>query len=189
MNTKKNSLPIFFASLILASLACTISVGGPDYPADPVPFSENDVINLKTQIEQAMLVGAETGTVNLQITEVQLTSYLIQKMGEQANPPFTDPQVLLRDNQMQILGKIQSGIFTANMSIVLDVTIDENGQPQIDIASAEFGPVPLPSGLKEAAGSAIDEAFTGSLGPVATGFRLETIAIADGLMTLTGRTK
>ena len=147
------------------------------------------MINLKTQIEQAITTGAETGMVTLQITEVQLTSYLIQKMGDQANPPFTDPQVLLRDNQMQILGKIQSGIFTANMSIILDVTIDESGQPKIEIASADFGPVPLPSGLNDAISSAIDEAFTGSLGPVATGFRLETITIADGTMTLTGRTK
>jgi hypothetical protein len=31
------------------------------------------------------------------------------------------------------------------------------------------------------------EAFTGSFGPVATGLRIETITIADGIMTLTGR--
>jgi hypothetical protein len=35
----------------------------------------------------------------------------------------------------------------------------------------------------------IKEAYTGALGPVATGFRLETIVIANGTMTLTGRTK
>jgi hypothetical protein len=35
----------------------------------------------------------------------------------------------------------------------------------------------------------ITEAFTGSLGPVATGFRLESIDIANGLMTVTGRIK
>ena len=189
MNNPKISLPIFLVSLALASLACSIFVGGPDYPANPLPFSQNDVTNLQTQIEQAMAVGAETGTVTLQITEVQLTSYLIQKMGEQVNPPFTDPQVRLRDNQMQILGKIQRSILTANMSIVLNVTLDENGQPKIEIASADFGPLPLPAGLNEAVSSAIGEAFTGSLGPVATGFRLETIAIADGTLTLTGRTK
>jgi hypothetical protein len=33
----------------------------------------------------------------------------------------------------------------------------------------------------------ITEAYTGSLGPVATGFRLERIDIANGLMTVMGR--
>jgi hypothetical protein len=41
--------------------------------------------------------------------------------------------------------------------------------------------------LKQSLAALIKEAYTGSLGPVATGFRLETISIANGLMTVTGR--
>jgi hypothetical protein len=67
--------------------------------------------------------------------------------------------------------------------------VDESGQPKIEIASADFGPFPAPNGLKEALTAAIKEAFTGSLGPVATGLRIETISIADGVMTITGRIK
>lgn len=189
MKPKHPGLTFLFATLTLASLACAIFVGGPDYPAQPIPFSTEAVDSLKTQIEQAMITGAETGTVTLQINESQLTSYLTLKLNEQANPPFTDPQVFLRNGQMQMFGKIQRGVFTANMAIVMNVTVSEAGQTQIEIASADFGPFPAPEGLNSAISSAISEAFTGSLGPVATGFRLETIAIADGIMTLTGRIK
>ncbi|MEW6405437.1 MAG: hypothetical protein AB1649_26900, partial [Chloroflexota bacterium] len=90
---------------------------------------------------------------------------------------------------IQVLGKIQRGIFLANMAIVFTATVDENGQQKIEVVSADFGPFPAPEGLNSLVSSVVDEAFTGSLGPVATGFRLETITIADGLMTVTGRIK
>jgi hypothetical protein len=189
MDTKKSASFISLASLALASLACTIFIGGPAYPANPIPYSPEAVESLRTQMEQAMITGAETGVVTLQINESQITSYLAQKLQEQANPPFTEPQVLLRSGQMQIFGKINRGIFTANMAIVLNAGIDENGQPKMEIVSADFGPFPAPEGLNSAISSVISEAYAGSLGPVATGFRIETITIADGTMTLTGRIK
>lgn len=189
MNKKRIALPVFLLILVLTSLACTIFVGGPEYPANPIPFSVEAVESLRLQIEQAMIAGAQTGVVTLQINESQLTSYLILKLQERGNPPFTDPQVLLRDGQIQVLGKIQRGIFAANMAIILSATVDENGQQKIEVTSADFGPFPAPQGLNSAISSVIDEAFTGSLGPVATGFRLETITIADGIMTVTGRIK
>ena len=142
------------------------------------------------QIEQALASGAETGVITLQITETQLTSFISDKMALQTNPPFTDPQVFLRDGQMKLYGKVDRGIFSANILLAMNVRIDEaTGKPKIEIASADFGPFPTPEGLNTAITAVLDEAFTGSLGPVAVGFRLESITIADGLMTLTGRIK
>ena len=131
-------------------------------------------------------------TVNL--TEPQITSYLATRL--QADPSLqqsdkkpliTDPQVYLRDGQMQIYGKTQQGIFTANIGILVNVGVDANGQPQIEVASADFGPFPAPEGLKDAITALVREAYTGSLGPVATGLRIESISIANGVMTITGR--
>ena len=111
-------------------------------------------------------------------------------MAVRENPPFTDPQVFLRDNQMQLYGKITRGYFTANMLIAATVGIDPtSGAPKIEITSADFGPFPAPEGLNAAINAVVAEAFTGSFGPVAVGFRLESIVIADGVMTMTGRIK
>jgi hypothetical protein len=190
MKTKKLSLTFFFVLLLLTSLACSVFVGGPDYPQQTVTASPDEALSMQTQIEQALLAGAESGIVTLQITESQLTSYIAEKISAKENPPFTDPQVTLRDGQMKLYGKVKQGMFAANMLITMNVGIDPtSGMPKIEIASADFGPVPAPEGVNSAISAVIDEAFTGSMGPVATGFRLETITIADGVMTLTGRIK
>jgi hypothetical protein len=190
MKTKTFPLTFFFIFLLLASMACTIFVGGPEYPTQTVPVSTEEVQNMQSQIEQALIAGAETGLVTLQITESQLTSYIALKMQEQTNPPFTEPQIFLRNGQMQMVGKIDRGMFAANMLITMNVTVDPTTNlPKIEIASADFGPFPAPEGLNAAISAVIEEAFTGSLGPVALGFRLEAISIADGIMTLTGRIK
>jgi hypothetical protein len=60
---------------------------------------------------------------------------------------------------------------------------------KIDVTSADFGPLPIPDPLKEAITTGIQEAHTVRLRPVATGFRLEPIAITDGTMTIVGRIK
>lgn len=186
----KNFFYLFIVSLVISSLACSINVGGPDYPEQTIPSSPADAQALRDMIQQAMVTGAETGSITLSITESQITGFMAEKLSQQENPPFTNPQILLRNGQMQMYGKITRGWFTANMLIIMNVIIDETtGQPKIQIASADFGPFPAPEGINNAISAIIDEAFTGSFGPVASGFRLQTIAIADGVMTITGRIK
>jgi hypothetical protein len=190
MTSKKSSLFLFFFALALASMACTIFVGGPDYPEQTITVSENEVLNMHTLTEQAFISGAESGVVTLQFTEAQLTSYIALKLQEQTNPPFSEPQILLRDGQMKLYAKKSSGFIAANILITMNIGIDEtSGLPKIEIAEVDFGPIPAPEGINNAISAVIGEAFTGSLGPVATGFRLESISIADGVMTMTGRIK
>jgi len=185
----RNRILLTLTALLLASLACSIFVGGPEYPEGAIPVSAEAVQSLQSQIEAAVLAGAQTGAITLQITQEQITSYLAFKMASQQNPAFRDPQVYLWDSQMKIYGKVERGYLNANVLVALDVGVDEQGQPKIEIASADFGPFPAPNGLKQSITAAITEAYTGSLGPVATGFRLESIEIANGLMTVTGRIK
>jgi len=195
MKINRPGLPLFLLILIITSLACTIFVGGPDYSnLPPIPVSAEAAESIKAEIKRAFEAGLETGVVTINITEPQITSYLAARLQTDASlqqsdkkPLMTDPQVYLRDGQMQIYGKTQQGIFTANIAIIITMGVDANGQPLIDITSADFGPFPVPEGLKDAITAMVREAYTGSLGPVATGLRIETISIASGVMTVTGR--
>ncbi len=194
MTRTKTILPIFLLTLILTSLACTINVGGPDYSALPtIPVSTEAAQSIQDEIKRALDEGVTTGTITLNFTEPQITSYIAARLQndptlQQDNKPLiNDPQVYLLNGQMQIYGKTIQGMFTANIGIIVNVGVDENGQPKIEIASADFGPLPAPNGLKEAISAMVREAYTGSLGPVATGLRIESISIADGIMTITGR--
>lgn len=196
MELKKSVLPIFILSLLLASLACNVFVGGPDYSTLPtVPVPAEGMQSIQDEVKRAFEEAAQTGTVTLNITEAQLTSFIAARLQsdpqlQQDNKPLiTEPQVYLRDGQMQIYGKSKQGMFTANVGIIVNVGVDENGQPKIDIVSADFGPLPAPQGLKDTITAMVREAYMGSLGPVATGLRVETITIADGIMTVTGRVR
>jgi hypothetical protein len=197
MKLTKYAYQIFFTILILTSLACTIFVGGPDTSTlAPIPVSAESVESIKEEMRRAFEASLETGVVTFNLTEPQITSYLAFRLQTDPTlqrtdntPLITNPQVYLRDGQMQIYGKTQQGIFAANIGIIVSVGVDEAGQPKIEIVSADFGPFPAPEGLKDAISAIIREAYTGSLGPVATGLRIETIVIANGVMTITGRVR
>jgi hypothetical protein len=183
-----------FITLILTSLACTIFVGGPDYSdLDPIAVSTEAAQSLTDGIKKSFEDGLLTGAVTITITEPQITSYLALRMQTDPNlqqnsqPLIADPQVYLRDGQMKIYGKTTQGIFAANIGIIVNVGVDEAGKPKIEIASADFGPFPAPQGINDAITAMIEEAYTGPIGPVATGLRIETITIANGTMIVTGR--
>src|SRR5215211_951512 len=191
---KIRGLTLLLTILVLTSLACTVFVGGPDYSSlPPIPVSAEAAASIQDEIRRAVEAAAQTGVITVNLTEPQITSYLAARLQTDPSlqqsdkkPLMTDPQVYLRDGQMQIYGKTRQGIFTANIAIIVTMGVDPNGQPLIEITSADFGPFPAPEGLKDAITAMVKEAYTGSLGPVATGLRIETISIANGVMTVTG---
>ena len=195
MRKKTYPFPLFLLSLVLTSLACVVFVGGPDYSnLPPIPVSAEAAESIKAEIQRAVLAAADTGVITVNLTEPQITSYLAARLQTDPSlqqsdkkPLITDPQVYLRDGQMKIYGKTQQGLFTANIGILVNMGVDADGQPKIEVASADFGPLPAPEGIKDAITAMVKEAYTGSLGPVATGLRIESIAIANGVMTVTGR--
>jgi hypothetical protein len=175
--------------LILSSMACNMSVGGPEYPEGQIPISPDIAKSFEEQLKQAIETAKDTGILSFSMNEAQLTSLLAQRLASEPDSFLTEPQVFLRDNEIQIYAKAQQGFFSANVRIALSATLDENAQPFIAVKSVDFGPLPAPEGLNNTISALVNEAFTGALGPAATGFRLENITIANGLMTFTGRIK
>ena len=189
MKTRNFSLLICFIVIMLAILACTMNVGGPDYPTPAIPVSTEAVGDLQSSQETAIAAGVVTGQVTLTFTEPQLTSYLFYKLQSQDQPLITNPQVYLRDSQLQVYATANEGYFEATARIVLSAGVDDQGQLKIELTSADFGPIPVPDGLKDIVTATIQEAYIGTLGPVATGFRLQSISISDGTMTIVGQIK
>jgi len=176
-------------ALALATLACSIFVGGPDYPEPPVVPSTASAQDAEAAIETAAAQSAETGTFTLTLTESQLTAYVAAKLDEQPSLAISDPQVVLRSGVIGFYGKAQSGLFIANLSVLAQASVDQSGMPKVEVTQAELGPIPMPEALTSAISTLLQEALTGSLGPAAIGFRLESIDVSDGMVTVTGRTK
>jgi hypothetical protein len=175
--------------LILAQMACTVSIGGPVYPSTTIPVSTEGMGDLTSALETALANESETGQITLKITESQLTSYLAYKLSAQSQPFITNPQVYLQNSMLQVYGTATQGYFQATMSMVFSAGVDEPGRLKIQLTSANFGPLPVPNGLINFATAAVQEAYTGALGPSATGFRLVNVTIEDGTMNIVGQTK
>jgi hypothetical protein len=189
MITRKISLFVGVIALAVAVLACTMNVGGPGYPTPAIPISTEAVGELQSSLETAVTAGAISGQITLTFTEPQLTSYLYYKLQAQSQPLITNPQVYLHDGELQVYGTASKVYLEATARIILSAGVDDQGQLKIGLISADFGPLPVPNGLKEIITAAIQEAYTGALGPVATGFRLQSVTIADGTMTIVGQIK
>lgn len=184
---KNRSLIIIIVVMLVVTMACVINIGGPDYPTNSIPISTESLSSMRDQIKTAVADGAQTGQINIFITETQLTSFLADKFSSQENPLITSPQAYLQDGQIQIYGTVTKGFLKATVSIIMTASINQEGKLQLELTSADFGPFPVPDSLKEIITSMVTEAYTGSLGPLATGFRVEGIIIAKGAMMIVGK--
>jgi hypothetical protein len=173
--------------MFLAGAACRINLGGPAVPTETIPVSTEAADSLNEAWDDAFERSESTGAFTIVISEMQLTSLVAQSLAKQESPPLRDPQVFLRDGQMQVFGVATRGNVEANVFLTLSVDVDADGFPSIDIVSGSFGPFPIPDEILRGFSTLIDEAFTGEFGPVATGFRIESIVIDGGLMSITGR--
>lgn len=174
-------------SLLIVTSACLINLGGPKYPSTTIPVSTQALGSLQNQLGSALTNPTPNQQLTLFLTESELTSYLSNLLGSKPDPLITNPQVFLRDGQIQVYGTATRGNFQANVKIVLTATIDSQGKLSLELVSADFGPIPVPKALNEVITSLVTEAFTGSLGPMATGIRIEGIVIAEGAMMIVGR--
>lgn len=172
-------------TLIMAGLACALP-GGPKLPASPIPVSTEAAGEMQEVVQTAAANVAQTGVLDLTFTEEQITSYVALKLAEQADAPFTDPQIFLRDGKIQIFGKAQAGKLTANARIILSASVNADGQLSLTIDEADFGPVPVPDNILQDISAQLAKALTEQTGANVT---LTEVVIAEGTLTLTGNQK
>jgi hypothetical protein len=177
------------AAILLATIACQLNLGGPEPPGEPIPTQENAAFNLTEMWQSAIQDAVETGQVTVILNEIQLTSLLSQRMAEKENPLLLEPQVYLRNEMIQIYGKSKNGLFTANVLISITPAVNADGNLSFDLTQAKFGPIPAPSALKDSVSAILTEAFTGTIGSLATGIRISTIAISNGEMGIVGEVR
>jgi hypothetical protein len=174
------------ASMLIASIACQIDVGGPAAPGSPIPVDPSQADVLHSIWQSAVENAVDNGQVIVTIDEAQMTAFLAERIADSDQPLIRNPQVYLRDNQIEIFGVAERGIFKANILIAVSPEITEDGEVSFELPEASIGPVPAPSALKNTISAVLTETLTGSVGTLATGLRISSLAIADGQMTIVG---
>ncbi len=169
--------------MFLATIACQIHLGGPNAPGEPISTATND---LSEVWEAAISAALTTGKVMVILDEVQLTTFIAQRLEEDETPVLHQPQVYLRQNAIQVFGTTERDFIKANVLLAITPLVDPDGNITLELTTAEFGPIPAPKALKETISAVLTEAFTGSFGSLATGIRVTTLAINDGQLAIVG---
>jgi uncharacterized protein YpmS len=190
MNTKRFFRIILVVGILtLSSLACNLlnRISDSSIEPTPIPVTNESANNLRKDLSTAaeQLMAGEQ--VTLVIDESELTSLVAAELDKQSDPILYEPQIYLRDGGMQIMGKVLQGGFMVPAQLNLILTTNSDGQPQINIQTGKIGPLELPDSILEELTSQVDSAFMHNVKPRIKDIFVESILIADGLMTITGR--
>lgn len=178
---------ILGSSLILASLACQLQLGGPKPPSPQVELPSDGSGWLEHAWTSALEAAGQSGEITLTVNESQLNGLLGETLQEQANPLIKQSQVYLRQGQIQVYGVSTQDLVQARVFLSIRPYIDQDGQLEVEIPTAEFGPLPAPAALKEAVSKKVTEWFADAIDPVAAGVRVTSIVITDGQMAIVAK--
>jgi hypothetical protein len=179
----KNILPVLVVFLII-NLACNFPTSestSPAREATPIP-----PVQLEGEGESSFDLDPSSGRVTIILTEHDLTGYLITEMEAQDNAPLRDPQVLLRDGQIVVLGQVQTGPFLSDIRLAIGVDIDTGGMPEFQVLSADFGSMPAPTQVRDQLSGIANNIFRQYIRPQMQGYRAESIVIDTGRLIITG---
>jgi LmeA-like phospholipid-binding len=170
----------------VSTFACTLNVGGPGLPAEPIPTSQAAAQEILEAWESAAGASGISGQVRLIITESQLTSLVATRLAETPDAALKDPQIYLRQGQIQLYGTVRQGPLEGSVLLSITPYVQPDGTLGFNLTSADLGPLPAPEAVKDSLSALITEAFAGPIGTLATGLRVTSIAIEDGELALVG---
>ena len=173
--------------LLAAGLACRLPFQVPEPPGPPIPISTEAVESFKEKLSQASEQARSGESIELSLSEEELTSafafYVINEQGA----GFSDPQVYLRDGQVQVFGNYQSGDSSIPVRVVFDPQADEQGKPHIDLVSVDFGRFSAPDALVENIQDSFDQVWTDLIGITDDRLWVDSLNAADGSLTIQGQ--
>jgi hypothetical protein len=165
---------------IVATLACQIS-GGPKPPRIlSISLSESKAF------EQALTnvqVNLQTGFVTITLTETQVSSYIAYNLKDDFSKYIRDPMVIFEPNQVHIYGTYMGESIQLDGRIIFEVAVINN-TPKLNLISAEFGPIPVPSPILKALTDQLDKEVAKALTKNTTEYLVDTITVATGVLTI-----
>ncbi|HSO28058.1 MAG TPA: hypothetical protein VLS48_08310 [Anaerolineales bacterium] len=177
-------------SLLAAGLACNLPglAGESVAPTNtPIPITTESVTELQEEIQSAG-EAIETGQpVTVSVTEEQLTSIIAFELQKQDQQMVSDPQVRLRDGQIQFTANVSQSGFELPLEVVIEVFLDGTGEIDYRIVSADLGPFPLSDEMLDQLSAQFEGSFRAQLREQTKDIEIEEVTIADGVMTITGR--
>jgi len=188
MMPRRYRLMLVFVLLSALLLACGLGKKTPSTEAR-VPVSQEAADRLEQKLKEA--TNKDEGTFGLEITDAELTSYVVLKLSEQADRadeiPLEDFQVRFSGRQMIFSGKLTTICpFQLNVKVTAMAQV-EDGQLDVAVDKARVGAIPVPKGLLKSLSRIITETITEAPEQMDVAVEITDIEIGEGVMRIGGR--
>jgi len=172
--------------LLFTSLACNLPVGSSDLPEGRIPISEQSAENLEESLAQALKNLQSGQPATLTINESELTSLVVYRLEQQTDGLLSQSQVYLRDGLVQYRGSLEQSPITVPVEVDIRVSAGPDGRLNYDVEKASAGPFGMIQNMLDDFIAQFDQALYSSNSQLNDIF-IESVTIADGVMTITGR--
>lgn len=187
MNKKKLQIVIILTGLIISTLACNLpAVFSPAQPTQtPVPtLPPADQQALQNQIIEQINSAPSGSTFTIELNESQLTSLINLQTLSTQDAQASNIQVTLENNQAQIFAEVSASGISGKAKIVLAVSADAQGKPQMSVVSATLGNFPIPEGILSSVTTSINQALQNQAGQ---NVEILALAIVDHKLIITAK--
>ncbi len=174
--------------LLLISLACNLPgrTAVEPTPLPTIPVSNEAVESLQETIESAKEAFNNDQTVEITLTEAQLTSAAALEVEADPDMPLSDPQIYLRDGQVTLVASLTQNKISVPLEINLELSTDGQGNPVYKIVKGQIGPLPIPENIMNRLTSRLDQIIASKSTVDNSQIFIESITIGDGTLTLRG---
>ncbi len=181
---------LFTIILFSVNLACNFQGLGRQELRDTIPVSTEAVKNLQEEIGDALdKIASGNHDITIMIDEVELTSLVTFELQNMQEPQILEPQIYLREGQIQIFASLIQGNINTPIQMAVSVAADASGYPYYQITSAMMGPIPLPVPMLDQIKSMLDDVLSEKIRSQTNQFFIRSIEILDGVMTIQGEAR
>lgn len=181
-------LSALFIVLLFSSLACNLPgrSSADSTELATIPVTTQAVETLQSEIDAAEEALRNNQTVEIQLSEAQLTSAAAFELQSDPDIPLADPQIYLRDGQVTVLANLTQNQIQVPVEIILELSADDEGNLEYQVISGQIGPLPVPDSLMNQLTSRLDQIIASQTSVYDNPLFIESITVGDGHMTLRG---
>jgi hypothetical protein len=131
-----------------------------------------------------------SGPFSITFTEAELTSAMAEAIEQQEvqgeDIPISDPRVVLQDGKIYMYSQVQLDVTSVGGLIIAVPSIGSDGLVNIEIESAEFGPVDVDTSMMSNLASEIERAINEPIIASPFNITLSQISAGGGQLTVDG---
>ena len=178
-NRRKRVIFLTGFALILSSLACSLVSPTPP-PPTPTPISTAEYQAMQTEVISAAATAAAGGKVHLEVHRRTLTAAANTELQQSGETRIKNLQVGLEPGLLKLSGSVNQNNIEMPLTIVMKITIDNQGKPHSQVVSGKVGMFAIPDDMLKQITDQVDQMITSQLQVDGGNVFIESLTIDTG---------